>query len=248
MEFCPPLAGPGPSVQRGAASQKECSFFSLGDCTLHWNLAKLWLASSPRINFNGHFHSTVLDRNVYGFPAEKQKQRCHKEVLRRGTSVWLCNRRKTCWSLLPKILSVFLWHWYLRFPSGKPPFSNFHVIFEIKWISYTGHKNAMCGPDYLCHLILSLSPYSILLAITWFWDGPCPKAGPPEPRRLRTSVWVLRKADFPNCWTDMRCRKCGASLMFCAELRTKPVLKKQNQERDPYNIIWALNQVILRED
>lgn len=190
-----------------------------------------------------------LVRQLLGiFKAEKQKQRCHKEVLRRGTSVWLCNRRKTCWSLLPKILSVFLWHWYLRFPSGKPPFSKFHVIFEIKWISYTGHKNAMCGPDYLCHLILSLSPYSILLAITWFWDGPCPKAGPPEPRRLRTSVWVLRKADFPNCWTDMRCRKCGASLMFCAELRTKPVLKKQNQERDPYNIIWALNQVILRED
>ena len=74
-EFCPSLAGPGPSVQRGAASQKECSFSSLGDCTLHWNLAKLWLASSPRINFNGHFHSTVLDRNVCGFPAEKQKQR-----------------------------------------------------------------------------------------------------------------------------------------------------------------------------
>lgn len=147
-----------------------------------------------------------LVRQLLGiFKAEKQKQRCHKEVLRRGTSVWLCNRRKTCWSLLPKILSVFLWHWYLRFPSGKPPFSNFHVIFEIKWISYTGHKNAMCGPDYLCHLILSLSPYSILLAITWFWDGPYPKAGPPEPRRLRTSVWVLRKADFPNCWTDMRC-------------------------------------------
>ena len=75
VEFCPPLAGPGPSVQRGAPSQKECSFSSLGDCTLHWNPARLWLASSPRINFNGHFHSTVLDRNVWGFPAERQKQR-----------------------------------------------------------------------------------------------------------------------------------------------------------------------------
>lgn len=60
--------------------------------------------------------------------------------------------------------------------------------------------------------------------------------------------WVLRKADSPNCWTDMRCHKCGASLMFCAELRTKPVLKKQSQETDPSNIIWALNQAILREE
>lgn len=33
-----------------------------------------WLASSPRINFNGHFHSTVLSRNVYGFPAEAEAE------------------------------------------------------------------------------------------------------------------------------------------------------------------------------
>ena len=113
--------------------------------------------------------------------------------------------------MLPKIISIFLWHWYLHFPLGKPPLSNFHVSFEIKLISYTGHKNATCGPDYLCHLIPSFLPsYS-------FEMGSCPKAGSSEPRRLRTSVWVLRKTDSPNCLTGMRCHKCGASLIFCAD-------------------------------
>ena len=113
--------------------------------------------------------------------------------------------------MLPKILSIFLWHWYLHFPLGKPPLSNFHVIFEIKLISYTGHKNATCGPDYLCHLIPSSCHYTVL---RW---AHVPRQVPQSQEDWGLLFECSEKTDSPNCLTGMRCHKCEASLIFCAD-------------------------------
>lgn len=74
IEFCSTSVGPGSNSQRWAPSQKECSFSSLWDNTFYWNLAKSWLASSPRINFNGlpeRFHTTLLGQKCVKVPSRE---------------------------------------------------------------------------------------------------------------------------------------------------------------------------------